>query len=71
MLYYYSTKNLPFIRYTYIQAKYGMEITLNYVHKKKIDEGLKQNGRKTDKEKSGKENIIQKKSEAAGGQWCL
>ena len=37
-----------------------MEITLNYVHKK-IEEGLKQNGRKTDKEKSGKENIIQKK----------
>lgn len=33
MLYYQSTKNLPFIKYTYIQAKYRMEITLNYVYK--------------------------------------
>ena len=46
-----------------------MEITL--LHSQKLGDGLKQNGSKIDKEKSGKGSMTQGTNEALGEQWCL
>lgn len=59
---------LPFIKSAYTHAKYGMEITL--LHSQKLGDGLKQNGSKIDKEKSGKGSMTQG-TNALGEQWCL
>lgn len=41
------------------------------MYSQKIGDGLKQSGRKNRGKQSGKENIIQGKREALGGQWYL